>query len=69
MATAEEVVRVVLVGIGATLVMDVWTAVLKALGVPTLNYALVGRWIGHLRRGKLTHESIGKAAPIQGSRR
>jgi hypothetical protein len=66
MATAEEVVRVVLVGIGATLVMDVWTAVLKALGVPTLNYALVGRWIGHLRRGKLTHESIGKAAPIQG---
>jgi hypothetical protein len=66
MATADEVARVLLVGIGATLVMDVWTSVLKALGVPTLNYGLVGRWAGHLFRGQLTHANIGKAASIQG---
>ncbi|HHQ4823005.1 DUF2938 domain-containing protein [Pseudomonas aeruginosa] len=66
MATANEVARVVLVGIGATLVMDVWTVGLKALGAPTLNYALVGRWAGHLCRGQLTHANIGKAASIKG---
>lgn len=66
MATADEVAKVVLVGIGATLVMDGWTVVLKALGAPTLNYALVGRWAGHLLRGRLSHPGIGKAAPIRG---
>lgn len=66
MATVDEVARVVLVGIGATLVMDVWTTVLKALGVPTLNYALLGRWAGHLGRGQLMHASIGKAVSIRG---
>jgi len=66
MATADEVAKVVLVGIGATLVMDGWTVVLKALGIPTLDYALVGRWAGHLLRGRLSHPSIGKAAPIRG---
>ncbi|WP_110688916.1 DUF2938 family protein [Salinicola endophyticus] len=68
MTTVEVAVRVVLVGIGATWIMDLWTAFLKALGVPTLNYALVGRLIGHLRGGQLVHASIGKAAPIQGER-
>lgn len=66
MVSTDEVARVVVVGIGATMVMDVWTAVLKGLGVPTLDYALVGRWAGHLRRGRLVHASIGKARPIQG---
>lgn len=66
MTMASEVARVMLIGIGATLVMDAWTALLKALGVPTLNYGLIGRWVGHLRRGQLAHESIGKAAPIRG---
>ncbi|WP_075258219.1 DUF2938 domain-containing protein [Herbaspirillum camelliae] len=66
MATAEEMARVVLIGVGATLVMDLWTALLKALGAATLNYALVGRWAGHLLQGQLAHASIGKAAPIRG---
>jgi len=65
MATMEEMARVVLIGIGATLVMDLWTALLKALGATTLNYALVGRWAGYLRQGQLMHASIGKAAPIR----
>ncbi|MGQ4583533.1 DUF2938 family protein [Lysobacter sp. F60174L2] len=66
MATTDEMAAVVLVGIGATLVMDLWTTLLKALGVSTLNYALVGRWAGHLRRGRLAHASIRKATPIHG---
>ena len=44
---------IVLIGVGATLVMDMWTLLLKRLGVTTLNYAMVGRWAGHLLRGRL----------------
>lgn len=66
MTTGETARAVVLIGIGATMVMDLWTALLKALGYPTLNYALVGRWAGHLMRGQLAHASIGKAAPVRG---
>lgn len=63
-----DVVWVVLVGIGATAVMDVWSQILKRLGVPTLDYALVGRWAGHLARGKFAHAGIGQAAAIPGER-
>ncbi|WP_075255830.1 DUF2938 domain-containing protein [Herbaspirillum camelliae] len=66
MASVDEVTRMVAVGIGATMVMDVWTAILKGLGVPTLDYSLLGRWAGHLRYGRLAHASIGKSPPIQG---
>lgn len=56
-----------LIGGGATLFMDVWAALRKrVLGVPPLNYALVGRWIGHLWRGRFSHENIAPAPPIPG---
>ena len=66
MATMDEMARVALVGIGATLVMDLWTALLKRMGAPTLNYALLGRWAGHLGQGQFAHANIGKAAPLRG---
>ncbi|MDO9322144.1 MAG: DUF2938 domain-containing protein [Pseudomonas sp.] len=53
------------IGIGATLVMDAWLMLLKYRGVPTLNFAFIGRWVGHLLRGQLAHAAIAKAAPIQ----
>jgi hypothetical protein len=64
--TIEFVVRSILIGAGATVVMDVWAAVLRRFGVPSLNFAFLGRWIGHLRRGRWLHESIAKTAPIRG---
>ena len=66
MVDMDEVMKGVLVGIGATAVMDVWSMILKGLGMATLNYALVGRWAGHLCRGKFAHASIGQAEPISG---
>ena len=54
------------IGIGATLVMDAWLMLLKYRGVPTLNFAFIGRWVGHLLRGKLAHPAIAKAQPIRG---
>jgi len=64
--TLEFVLRVILIGVGATIVMDIWALLLKQLGIPSLNFAFLGRWIGHLPEGKLIHESIAKAAPVRG---
>lgn len=58
--------RAVAIGFGATAVMDLWLTLLKALGLPTLNFALLGRWVGHMPRGRWAHPGIAKAAPVRG---
>jgi len=58
--------RTVAVGIGATALMDLWLTLLKALGLPALNFALLGRWVGHMPRGQWAHKAIAKAAPVRG---
>ena len=51
------------IGIGATLLMDLWNLFLKrAFGIPSLNYCLLGRWIRHMPGGTFRHRSI-NAAP------
>jgi len=65
-STAELVARSLLIGVGATLVIDVWAALLRRLGVPSLDLAWLGRWIGHLPRGRFVHVRIAQAAPIRG---
>ena len=57
-------VGVVVVGLGATLFMDVWAMVLnRAVGIPLANYCLVGRWLRHMPEGKFVHASIAAASP------
>ncbi|MDO8386583.1 MAG: DUF2938 domain-containing protein [Polaromonas sp.] len=58
--------HIALIGMGATAFMDAWLLLLQRLGVPTLNFAMIGRWAGHWRRGIWTHEAIAKAAPVRG---
>ena len=63
----EVVLRVVLIGVGATAAIDLWNTFLgRAFGVRSLDYRMLGRWIGHLPRGRVVHDSIGKAAPVPG---
>src|SRR5918994_4856054 len=60
---AKHIVGAIVVGIGATLVMDLWNLFLKhAFGIPSLNYCLLGRWVRHMLGGTLRHASI-TAAP------
>ncbi|MFC4298369.1 DUF2938 domain-containing protein [Castellaniella hirudinis] len=66
MISMSEGVRVILVGVGATVVMDVWSLILKGLGMPTLNLAMVGRWAGHAWKGRVVHAGIARAAPVPG---
>jgi hypothetical protein len=62
----DQAARIVLVGAGATAVMDAWLWLLKRLKVPTLNFAYMGRWVGHWRQGRWAHDAIAKAAPVRG---
>ncbi|HEX4843903.1 MAG TPA: DUF2938 domain-containing protein [Limnobacter sp.] len=64
MNTPSIFLQIALIGTGATLIMDMWLQVLKRLGQPTLNFAMVGRWAGHCSRGTFRHVSIAKAPPI-----
>jgi hypothetical protein len=62
----ELVLRVVAIGAGATVVMDLWALLLRRFGIPSLNFAFLGRWIGHLREGRCIHPSIARASPVRG---
>jgi hypothetical protein len=61
----EFALRAILIGAGATIVMDVWALLLRQLGIPSLNFAFLGRWLGHVARGKWMHASIAKATPVR----
>jgi len=63
---APDLFRIACIGIGATLVMDVWLLLLGRLGVPTLNFSLIGRWLGHLPHGTWRHHPIMKSRPVRG---
>jgi Protein of unknown function (DUF2938) len=64
MFTAQQLGASILIGIGATAMLDLWLTFLKRLGMPTGSFALIGRWVAHMARGKLCHASIGKAEPV-----
>ncbi|PJI38090.1 DUF2938 domain-containing protein [Ferrovibrio sp.] len=62
---AETAFRILLVGVGATLVMDFWGWLLRRVyGVSAPDYRLVGRWIGHMPRGQFRHDGIGRAPAV-----
>jgi hypothetical protein len=60
----QYILGAVAIGIGATLVMDLWNLFLRrTFGISSLNYCLLGRWLRHIRDGTLRHTSITAAAP------
>jgi hypothetical protein len=59
----------VLTGVGATVVLDLWGVVRKRLlGIPSLDYGLVGRWFAHMARGRFRHDRIAASPPVKGER-
>jgi hypothetical protein len=66
--TPEQLAHTVGIGVAATAWLDAWLLLLQRLGVPTLDFALVGRWVGHWRRGVFLHGAIAKAAPVNHER-
>jgi hypothetical protein len=65
----EPFVSAFLIGAGATALMDLWAiARTRLFGIPAFDYALVGRWLAHLARGRLRHERIAASPGVQGER-
>ncbi len=51
-----------LVGLGATLLIDLWAMVLRrGFNIPSLNYCLLGRWLLHMPARTIVHRSIAAA--------
>lgn len=64
---ADYILHAVLIGAGATLVMDLGGMLqTRIFRRPGLDYCLLGRWVGHLARGRMRHESIAAARPVAG---
>lgn len=64
---SEFLVRALVIGVGATLVFDLFGLFLQRFfKAPLTNWAMVGRWFGHFPRGRFVHDAIAKAAPIPG---
>lgn len=67
MNVSDLIISSVFIGVGATIVMDVVAIILKkAFNISSLNYSLVGRWIGYFPKGKFMHQNVGELAPIKG---
>ncbi|MDQ6689336.1 MAG: DUF2938 domain-containing protein [Gemmatimonadota bacterium] len=60
---ANYVFYAIAIGMGATLIMDLWNLFLKrTFSIPSLNLCLLGRWLRHMPGGTFRHASI-SAAP------
>lgn len=65
----EFVATGMVMGVAGSAFIDTWAFVLRrTLHVPTLDYAMVGRWIGHMPQGRFVHQRIAASAPIRGER-
>jgi hypothetical protein len=65
----DDLTRVLLVGVGATALTDLWGLARRPLfGVPAPDYGMVGRWIGLMAHGRFRHASISRAPRVTGER-
>jgi hypothetical protein len=59
----------VVMGLAGSALIDAWAFFLRrTLRVDTLDYAMLGRWIGHFPHGRFLHHRIGGAVPVRGER-
>jgi hypothetical protein len=59
---ADYILGAIAIGIGATLIMDLWNLFLKrTFSIPSLSYCLLGRWLRHMPGGRVRHASIAAA--------
>ena len=65
----DGLISMVVIGAGATAMTDAWALLRRRLfHVPLPDYALVGRWFGHMAHRRVRHASIKAAAAMRGER-
>lgn len=60
----DTLLSIVVTGAGATAVMDLWGLTRERKP----DYALVGRWLAYMPRGRFRHRPISSSAPLPGER-
>ena len=67
MTDIMDIIRAVLVGIGGTIILDIYAFLLQRLfGVPATNWQMVGRWLGHMPGGNFIQTNLGQVRPVLG---
>lgn len=62
----DVLIKILLIGVFATVIMDIWaTFSNRVLKFPRTNWAMVGRWIGHIPNGKFVHNPISSSSEIR----
>src|SRR5687768_1431211 len=65
----EAMAVAIWIGAGATALTDLWVIVRRRwFGVPAPDFALLGRWIAYLARGRFHHEAIAATPAVKGER-
>ena len=65
--TAELVLKAAAVGVGGTVVLDIWAYLLQwRFNTPATNWPMVGRPIGNIPKGQFVQKSMAAAAPVRG---
>ncbi len=66
---ANDMIFILLAGAVATALTDLWVMLRRRVfGTPLPNFGFVGRWVGHMRRGRFRHAAIAAAAPVRAER-
>jgi hypothetical protein len=62
----DYLICALLIGAGATMVMDAWAMLRKRLlGIASPDYALVGRWLAYMPAGRFRHDRISDSPPVK----
>lgn len=61
----NTLLRIMLIGIGATATMDIYAYIVRLFGIKGLDYRFLGRWIGHLFNGQFFHTKIFESPVIK----
>ncbi len=61
----NTIIKIIVIGIGATVTMDIYSFILKQFNINGLDYKFLGRWIGHLFKGKFFHNKIFNSSIIR----
>lgn len=66
----DDLIRILIIGAGATLVTDLWALLRRRLlGAALPDYGLVGRWFAHMvLSARLRHDRIAAAPAVRGER-
>ncbi|MEJ0051544.1 MAG: DUF2938 family protein [Methylovirgula sp.] len=59
------ILQTLVIGIVTTATLDIWQQIYRLIfGTPITDWAMIGRWAGHIPEGQFVQPDIGKAPPI-----